>query len=635
MAATETLNIEQQQAVHATEGPVLVIAGAGAGKTKVIVERIVHLIETGKASPEEILAVTFTNKAAGEMRERITRRLGRIHAQPTIGTFHSLGVLMVREHPDLVGLKKNFSILDEEDVLKLIKECLLDFALDPKQYEPSRIRHIISANKNKLVALASYLTDPDTADPKKNYFGSLVGKIWGRYEEKKLANNAVDFDDLISYPVRLLVEHEAVRAGYHARWKYVHIDEYQDTNDAQYTFSKLLAGPRRNIFVVGDIDQAIYSWRGADFRNILNFQTDYPDASTITLEENYRSTDIVLEAANAVIIKNKQRIEKVLRPNRTGNKKITVIYTEDERKEASMIVRELMLLKRSGLSWKDAAILYRTNAQSRALEEILLQQSIPYRIIGGIRFYERREIKDLIAYMRLLVNPSDELSKKRILNVPPRGIGKVLMLKIIGGITTLSAGEVNKKALFDELISGLRAKTEKLPPAEALKAIIAAIQYRPYIDDGTEKGIERWQNVQELVSVAQKMETLEQLLEHVTLFAVDDSYDSDDNFVHLMTMHAAKGLEFEAVFVAGLEEGLFPHSLSFDPASIEEERRLYYVAITRAKTHLYLTLAARRMIFGERTSNIPSRFLKEIPEHLTDVRGIPETEEWEEDIIIE
>ena len=635
MVATQTLNSEQQRAVEATEGPVLVIAGAGAGKTKVIVERIVHLIQSGKARPGEILAVTFTNKASEEMRERIAHRLGRVGEKPTVGTFHSLGALMLREKSSELGLKKNFTILDSDDTLRMIKECLLDLALDPKQYDPSRIRNIISTNKNKLVVLADYLRDPDTADPKKNYFGSLVGKLWNLYEGKKSSNNAVDFDDLISYPVRLLMEHESARAEYQQRWKYVHIDEYQDTNDAQYVFSKLLAGAHRNIFVVGDIDQAIYSWRGADFRNILNFQKDYQDASIITLEENYRSTDIVLEAANAVIVRNKQRIEKTLRPNRQGNSKITVLYTEDEKKEGTMIVRELMNLKRAGLTWKDVAVLYRTNAQSRALEEVFLERSIPYRIIGGVRFYERREIKDLIAYVRFLINPEDILSKKRILNVPTRGIGKVLALKIIGDVVTLSPAEASKKALFDNLISSLREKIKTLTPTEALRSIITSLDYRRYIDDGTEKGMERWQNIQELLSVAQKMTTIEEFLEHVTLFAMDDSHTADSDVVYLMTMHAAKGLEFEAVFVAGLEEGLFPHSLSFDPESIEEERRLYYVAITRAKTHLFLTLAARRMIFGERTSNIPSRFLKEIPNHLLEVRGVPRNEEWEEDIIIE
>jgi DNA helicase-2/ATP-dependent DNA helicase PcrA len=635
MTNAEVLNAEQQQAVKTTEGPVLVVAGAGAGKTKVIVERIVHIIQTGKATPSEILAVTFTNKAAEEMRERVLRRMGQSVEKPTIGTFHSLGALMVREKSSLVGLKKNFTILDEDDALRLIKESLLDLALDPKQYEPSRIRNIISTNKNRLVILADYLHDPEAADPKKNYFGSLVGKVWKLYEEKKRANNALDFDDLISYPVRLLIDSKDAQAEYQQRWKYIHVDEYQDTNDAQYVFSKLLAGTHRNIFVVGDIDQAIYSWRGADFRNILNFQKDYADAAIITLEENYRSTDIVLEAANAVIIRNKLRIKKNLRPNRHGTGKITVLYTEDEKKEGAMITRELLGLKRAGLLWKDIAVLYRTNAQSRALEEVFLERNIPYRIIGGVRFYERREIKDLIAYVRFLINPDDELSKKRILNVPTRGIGKVLALKIIGNISNLSPAEASKKSLFDNVISSLREKTKTLSPTEALKSIITAINYRPHIDDGTEKGMERWQNVQELMSVAQKMKTIEEFLEHVTLFAMDDSYSGDNDVVYLMTMHAAKGLEFEAVFVAGLEEGLFPHSLSLDPESIEEERRLYYVAITRAKTHLFLTLAARRMIFGERTSNIPSRFLKEIPEHLLEVRGLPQITEWEEDIIIE
>ena len=582
-SSANKLNSKQKEAVEATEGPVLVIAGAGAGKTKVITERIKHLIEKGVA-PGSILAVTFTNKAAGEMKSRVAR------AGPFIGTFHALGLLIIRENLKKLGIGNppagGFTILDEDDALKLIKECLLELKIDPKQFDPSRIRNNISRLKNQMMTAEEFSED--------SFFGRQLRKAWKLYEDKTKRQNLLDFDDLLLKPVLLFQKDGEALKKYQERWRYIHIDEYQDTNEAQYVLSKMLAQKHRNILAVGDIDQAIYSWRGADFKNVLNFQKDYPDAKIVFLEENYRSTDIILEAANAVITHNKFRIPKNLWTKRAGENQIRIFFAEDEKKEAEMVASEIKFLK-TKIKLGEIAVLYRTNAQSRALEEVFLAKNIPYKITGGVRFYERREIKDLIAYLRLLRNPKDELCHKRIVNVPPRK---------------------KKKIDFEKLMENFRETEENAGTHELLKKIIREIEFRDYIDDGTEKGKERWQNVEELLGLAQKIGNLDEFLEHVSLFAIDDKFDPVQDKINLMTMHTAKGLEFEAVFVVGLEEGLFPHMLSLEPEDLEEERRLYYVAITRAKTHLYLAAAARRTLFGERAANMPSRFLKEIPEHL-------------------
>ena len=586
------LNPKQKEAVEATEGPVLVVAGAGAGKTKVIAERINHLIKKG-FRPENILAVTFTNKAAEEMR-------GRINAPQTfIGTFHALGLLIIKEN-----LARGFTILDEDDSLKLIKECLLEIRVDPKQFDPSRIRGRISLLKNHLVTAENFAEE--------GFFAEILGRAWRLYETKKDNQNQLDFDDLLLKPVLLLRREPEILKKYQNRWKYIHIDEYQDTNAAQYALSNLLAGARKNILAVGDVDQAIYSWRGADFKNILNFQKDYPEAKIIFLEENYRSTDIILEAANAVISRNKFRIPKNLWTKRVGEEssQIRLVFAEDEKREAEIVAAEINFLRKK-IKLGEIAALYRTNAQSRALEEVFLERKIPYKITGGVRFYERREIKDLIAYLRLIRNPKDELSRKRIVNVPPRK---------------------KRKIDFDKLMENFRKESGGLGTHGLLKKIIGEIEYKDYIDDGTEKGKERWQNVEELLGLAEKIEGVDKFLEHVSLFAIDDKYEPVEDKINLMTMHSAKGLEFEAVFVVGLEEGLFPHALSLEPEDLEEERRLCYGAIPRAKPRLYLTSAARRTLFGERAANMPSRFLAEIPEHLLVYVNKPEENE---EIIVE
>ncbi|MBI2021000.1 UvrD-helicase domain-containing protein [Candidatus Giovannonibacteria bacterium] len=627
------LNPAQKEAVITTEGPILVIAGAGAGKTKVITERIKHLIEKG-VDPGSIIAVTFTNKAAGEMKERLRLSISDFQVSicnyPFIGTFHSLGLLLIKENLKALGIGKNFSILDEDDSLKLVKDCELELNIDPKQFDPGRIRGQISKLKNKMMGPNEFTAD-DTG-----FFGQILGNIWNLYETKKQAQDFLDFDDLLLFPTKLLEKDKKILERYQNRWKYIHIDEYQDTNDVQYALSKLLASFYKNIMVVGDIDQAIYSWRGADFRNILYFKEDYPQAKVVTLEENYRSTNIILEAANSVILKNKERLPKNLWTKKTGSEKIKIVFGEDEKKEAELIASEIKNLIKNGDSYGDIAVLYRTNAQSRAIEEGFLSMGLPHKIIGGTRFYDRKEIKDMLAYLKLIYNPKDIISKKRILNIPPRGIGKTLSLKILGGIE-LKESEKLKNEEFERVISYLKEEAEKNEISALVKILINKIGYKKFINDGTEKGTERWQNVEELLTVAKSLRTLEEFLEHVSLFSVDDHYNNEGNSknkrVSLMTMHSAKGLEFEAVFVAGLEEGLFPHTLSLEPGDLEEERRLYYVAITRAKKHLYLTLASRRMIFGERTANIPSRFLQEIPKHLVEFKNYPE--EYEENIIVE
>lgn len=620
MTDLNSLNPKQKEAVTTTDGPVLVVAGAGAGKTRVITERIKYLIEKG-VGPSKILAVTFTNKAAGEMRERIAishkpyaisdsaygiQRMayGDI---PFIGTFHALGLLIIKENLEKLGIDRNFTIIDEDDSIKILKDCEKELEIDPKEYDPGRFKNQISRMKNQMIISREFIAE--------GFFGELLSRVWARYEEKLKKQNFLDFDDLLLRPTKLLIENVATKEKYQTRWLYIHIDEYQDTNEVQYALSKILSEKHKNILIVGDIDQAIYSWRGADFRNVMTFQQDYPNAKVITLDENYRSTDIILEAANALIINNKQRLPKNLWTRRAGKNLIRLVVAEDEVKEAKMLANEILFLNRNKIPFSEIAALYRTNAQSRALEEIFLSHNIPYRVVGGVRFYDRKEIKDLLAYLRLIKNPNDEISKKRILNVPPRK---------------------RKKIDFGALIESLREGLGSALAYDFLKNVIKKIGFREYLDDGTEKGLERWQNVQELLSISRNMNTLDDFLEHVSLFSADDRHETaKSDRVTLMTMHAAKGLEFEAVFVVGMEEGLFPHSLAYEKDALEEERRLCYVALTRAKTHLYLTLAARRMIFGERVSNMPSRFLKEIPEHLLVHVGARLPEEIEEDIFVE
>jgi len=629
----DNLNQKQKEAVETASGPVLVVAGAGAGKTKVITERIKRLIENGIPA-ESILAVTFTNKAAEEMKQRIgDRGKGQeltsgpytLDPRPFVGTFHQLGLLIIKENIKALGMNKNPTILDEDDSLSLIKDSEKELGINPKEFDPGKFKNQMSKMKNALKSVWEF--------EERSFWGENLKRTWELYENKKKNQNMLDFDDLLLLPVNLLKAKEEILKNYQSRWKFIHIDEYQDTNEAQYALSKLLASAHRNIFAVGDIDQAIYSWRGADYRNVLNFQKDYAEAKVITLEQNYRSTDIVLEAANAVILNNKMRLPKNLIAQQQGGELIRILYGANERDEAQKIAKEMALLRKNKIKfWSNMAVLYRTNAQSRALEEAMLINGIPYKVIGGFRFYERREIKDILAYLKLMQNPVDTVSKRRILNVPTRGIGKTLSLKIFAGIKELSQSETQKVKEFDGLIESLRQ--EQLGSAfEIIQKLIKKINYREFIDDGTEKGTERWQNVQELLTIA-KQQSIEDFLDHVSLFSADDKSLNGDKAV-LMTAHMAKGLEFEAVFIAGLEEGLFPHTLSISPEEIEEERRLFYVALTRAKSKLYITLTSKRTIFGNTNLSLPSRFLGEIPEYLVVFINKPNFYEVEEDVYVE
>lgn len=621
MAILDDLNEQQKEAVLTTEGPLLIIAGAGSGKTKTITHRIAHLIAQGVA-PEKILAVTFTNKAAGEMRERITALIRKERmaiaqtAMPFIGTFHALGVFILRQSGKAIGISKNFTILDEEDTRQIIRGLIQEFELDPDHYPPQRIRNTISGFKNELIDASQFARDAD-ASP----YQQKLSALYTAYEAHLQKTKALDFDDLLLKTVVLLQDNAEAREYWRSKWTYLHIDEYQDTNKAQYILSRILAEKSGNLAVVGDIDQAIYSWRGADWRNILQFEHDWPKSRLITLEENYRSTELILEAANSVILNNRERKEKTLRSTRTYGDPIQIILLETERQEAFFIASYIEHLKQEGVAPNSIAVLFRTNAQSRAIEEAFLKKNIPYRLIAGTKFYERKEIKDILAYIKYALNPDDILSKKRILNVPPRGIGKVLSLKYLGN-AALTDKERAKISSFEDIVKKIQKHITKRPASDALAYIIRDSGFEAYFR-GNKLEEDRKENVKELLSVARTFDELaapegmEKLLTEAALSTQDTEVENKEAQVILLTAHAAKGLEFDVVIIAGMEEGLFPHSLSESSSELEEERRLFYVALTRAREKILITLARKRMLYGELSYNDPSRFLSEIPEHLT------------------
>lgn len=621
------LNERQKEAVGHTEGPLLILAGAGSGKTKVITHRIAHIIEQGIA-PQKILAVTFTNKAAEEMKKRIiefthvTRYT--LHAsQPWIGTFHALGAFLLRRESKKIGISKQFSIFDEEDSLSIIKESIKELSLDPKQFQPIRIRSIISRKKGELIDWEMFRNEAE-----KQYYTDIVGRIWQLYEEKLRAQKAVDFDDLLLLPVRILKENPDVRHTYQTYWSYIHIDEYQDTNHAQYVLANLLAEQHKNICVVGDIDQCVYSWRGADFRNILSFERDWSDARILTLEENYRSSQIILDAANAVIEKNRQRKPKVLFTRKKGGEKISVVISPTEQEEAGTITQTISDLRKKDLPLKNMAVLIRTNFQSRVLEEAFLESNIPYHLTG-VKFFNRKEIKDVLSYIRGALNPNDLVSIKRIINIPSRGIGPLLTLKILAN-KPLSPSEQKKKEAFFSLLENIRTILTLSPPSQAIKTIMRKTGYWAIWDPETEEGAMRIANLKELVTVAMRYDSLpriegiEMLLSDAALMSEQDNMKNEKEAVHIMTAHAAKGLEFDYVFLAGLEDGLFPHTTlagENEEERQEEERRLFYVALTRARKKIFVSFARMRTIFGEKRVNAPSRFLMDIPEHLIETEG--------------
>ncbi len=622
----DILNEWQLEAVTTVEGPMLILAGAGSGKTRVLTYRVAYLIKDQQIDPYNVLAITFTNKAAKEMRDRIVGLLGPQAFQIQISTFHSLGVLILKDNYERAGYKSNFTILDSEDSLTIIKKILKELNLDPKSYNPKGIRSQISGAKNSLLNSKEYERFASTE------FEKIVYKVYQMYEEKLLINNSLDFDDLLMIPIKVFKKYPDVLKHYQERFKYILIDEYQDTNEAQYTFVKMLSAKYKNICVVGDNDQSIYSFRGANYHNILNFEKDYPKCKVIMLEKNYRSTKNILNAANDVIKNNKERKDKNLwTDNEIGNK-IRYHRCYDEKDEAFYVVEEIKGLISKNIKLNDIAVLYRTNAQSRNIEESLLRENIPYRVIGSFYFYNRKEIKDLIAYLKLIYNPDDDVSLLRVINVPKRGIGDKTLEKITTAaneskVSLFSAINDSKELLFKETINKLKEKSEKSSLTELVDAILEQTGIKNELT--SEKTLEadiRLENLEEFKTITKSYEenkgivSLDEFLNEISLVSDVEEYRNRDDVVTLMTVHSAKGLEFKDVFLIGMEEGIFPHQNAFfDNNELEEERRLCYVAITRAKENLWLINARRRTIYGLDSVNPPSRFIGEINQEFLDV----------------
>ncbi len=625
MSIISQLNKMQQEAVLTTEGPVLILAGAGSGKTKTLIHRIVYLMQEKHVYSYNILAVTFTNKAANEMKDRINLLLheefneSNLLRLPWMGTFHSICVKILHREWQYIGYNENFTIYDEQDAVSLIKTIQKDLGIDTKKNNPRAIKHFISSAKSELIDSKSYQKYAE------GLFQETVAKVYIEYQKRLRKACAFDFDDLLNQTVRLFQKYPEILEKYQNMFRYILVDEYQDTNTPQYMLCKLLAAKHKNLCVVGDDWQSIYGFRGANFKNILNFEKDYKNVKVIKLEQNYRSTGNILNAADAIIKKNWQRSDKTLWTENKQGDLITVYEGVDQQDEINFILMEINSLtkKDSQLFLKDVVILYRTNAQSRALEEALLQFGIAYKIVGGVRFYERKEIKDMLAYLRLINNENDIVSLERIINVPRRGIGKKTLEQFVAFKNNQSEqmiGFGNKKIdQFLMTIDELRKKAVKVSPAELVDIVANVSGYKRFLLDGTPEGEARWENVEELKTVANKYETLAEFLVEVSLIADIDNYDEKADAITLMTLHNAKGLEFPIVFIVGLEEGIFPHARSLlDPNELEEERRLAYVGITRAKEKLYLTYAQSRILYGNVQANPSSRFLTEIPEHLID-----------------
>lgn len=618
----EHLNEKQLEAVKTTEGPVLVIAGAGSGKTKVLTTRIAYLIEEKKVSPSNILAITFTNKAAKEMKSRVIDLLGSIGYDMQVSTFHSFGLLIIRENYNYLGYKSNFTILDSDDSLTIIKRIMKDFDLDPKIYNPKAIKNSISGAKNELLDEITYA----------KYVGSdfeeKVLKIYKSYQNKLRINNSLDFDDLLMLPIKLFKENKEILSKYQERYKYILVDEYQDTNEAQYTLTKMISEKYKNICVVGDDSQAIYSWRGANYKNILNFEKDYKNSKVILLEENYRSTKNILSAANDVIKHNTKRKDKNLWTEKEEGLKIKYHKSETEKDEAFYVMKEIKELLNQNEKLSSIAVLYRTNAQSRVMEEALLRENIPYKVVGSFYFYNRKEIKDLIAYLKLIYNENDDVSLLRTINVPKRGIGlktiEKLSEKALENNTSIyNSIESNKELLFKNIIEEIKQEQENLSLTELIELILNKTGMKEELI--SEKSLEsdiRLENLEEFKTITRVFEeknglvSLEEFLAEISLVADIEEHKDNKDVITLMTVHSAKGLEFDNVFVIGLEEGIFPHKNSLvDNDQLEEERRLCYVAITRAKNKLYLVNARKRMIFGDASFNPESRFIKEIDDN--------------------
>ena len=619
----EGLNDRQKEAVLYNEGPLLIIAGAGAGKTKTLTTKIAYLIEEGLAYPYNVLAITFTNKAAKEMKDRLYGIIGDLAQKVQVSTFHSFGLKLLRENYAKLGYEANFVIMDSDDSLTVVKKIVKDLGYDPKIYNPRAIRNKISSCKNEMM----------TPDMYERYavsdYEKVMHKVYEKYEEKLKKNNSVDFDDLLLLPIKLFKENPSVLQRYQELYQYILIDEYQDTNEAQYILSKLISAKSRKITCVGDDSQSIYSFRGANYKNILNFEKDYKDAKTILLEENYRSTSTILDAANQVIKNNTQRKDKNLWTSRGKGEKIKYYRAYNERDEAQYVIRKVKELRNKDVEYKDIAVLYRTNAQSRVLEEEMLKENMPYRVIGSFYFYSRKEIKDLIAYLRLIHNSKDNVSLLRVINTPKRGIG----LKTIENLT-IKADEIGtsiydaissgKELEFKKTIEQLKSLSEELTLTELIDKVLDASGMRQELE--SEKTLEaevRLENLEEFKSITKSFEereglvSLEDFLLEISLISDVEEYKDDPNRISLMTVHSVKGLEFNHVFVVGMEEGIFPHMNSLmETSELEEERRLCYVAITRAKDDLHLINARRRTLFGKEQINPVSRFIGEINKDL-------------------
>lgn len=639
MQLLDKLNPVQRQAVTHPSGPLLILAGAGSGKTRVLTYRIAHLIENCGVRPHQILAITFTNKATREMQERLEALVPNTRGM-WVSTFHAACMRMLRRDGERLGLGKNFVIYDTSEQTALIKQCLKDLSINSERFKPSMVHGLISRAKNNLESpeeYARYARDP---------IEEKVASVYSLYQRKLLFNNAVDFDDLLYLTVELLQKHADVRAGYQEQFKHVLVDEYQDTNRAQYELVRILAAGHRNLMVVGDDDQSIYAFRGANLRNILDFEDDFPDATVIKLEQNYRSTQNILEAANAVVANNVGRKPKRLWTANTAGDPVQVLSANDERDEASQIADEIQLLHDQGRSYDEIAILYRTNAQSRVIEEAFLRRDIPYTMYRGIEFYKRREIKDIIAYLRLLVNPADGTSFERIVNVPRRGIGATTLQRLneyaeghqvplllaaeqADKISSLGKAPASKLKAFAQQVAEWRRMMDFLNVAELVETLLDQTGYKADLEaDGNDpENLARLENLQEFVSVAKEFclrepdSGLDTFLAGIELLSDADT-QAEGEAVHMLTLHTAKGLEFPIVFLTGLEEGIFPHSRALaDEDELEEERRLCYVGITRAKERLYLSHAWQRLLFGRQSYNLPSRFLEEIPEEVKQTRA--------------
>ena len=640
MSLLDDLNPMQQKAAAHIEGPLLIIAGAGSGKTRVLTYRIANLLEHGVA-PYNILAITFTNKAAREMKERAAKLIGKAAENVWLSTFHSFCARFLRREIEITNIyQKNFTIYDASESLSLIKAALKEMNLSDKQYVPNSISYTISAAKNMLMSPAEFIDSIS----KNDYHKQKVGEIYELYQKKLVENNALDFDDLLMVTVNILNTNAEVLEKYQNRFKYIMVDEYQDTNGAQYQLTRLLAKKHRNICVVGDADQSIYGWRGADMSNILDFEKDYKETTVIKLEQNYRSTKTILEAANSVISENTNRKKKTLWTENNLGDKITVYQALNEWDEGRFVAKTSKKIKENGENYGDIAVLYRTNAQSRVIEETFMKEGVPYVIVGGLKFYDRKEIKDILAYLKTIYNPLDSVSLNRIINVPKRGLGatsigkiaafaaenELSFFEIIGNPETIAAVGLSKRATaaledFSALIFELMGEAENLPISAFVEKVMNKTGYMKELEaeGDNPEAIARIENLKEFIGVAQDFEksadepNLEEFLAQVALIADVDTANFEDDRVTLMTLHAAKGLEFPHVFMTGMEEGIFPHARTLmNENEVEEERRACYVGITRAEKKLYLSYAYSRTLYGRESANSPSRFIEEIPENL-------------------